>query len=127
MQMLILLHMLSPYEIGKGSMQQNLVRVCHLRKTVEGKLTPSYVRVDGESGSAVSQLVKLIVTVATIHHQDLTSIKLRTGRKKGNRTGSTLSRIAALYLLKSPFFFYFFKYSYKKRLSDMRFRYALPS
>jgi len=57
-------------------MQQNLVRFYHLRKTVEGNLTPSYVRVDGERGYAVSQPVKRIVNITTIHHQDLTSIKL---------------------------------------------------
>jgi hypothetical protein len=42
-------------------MQQYLVRVCHLRKTAEGNLTTSYVRVDEERGSVVSQLVKRIV------------------------------------------------------------------
>ena len=85
-------------------MQQNLARVCHLRKTVKGNLTPSYVRVEGERGSVLSQLVKRIANSTTIHHQDLTSIKLRTGRKKGNRNGRAVPRVTALYALKSPCF-----------------------
>jgi hypothetical protein len=74
---------------------------CHLRKGVEGNLTPSYVRVDGERGSMVLQLFKRIVNITTIHHQDVTSIKLKTGWKQENRIDRALSQ---LYLLKSPCF-----------------------